>query len=51
MHIKYQSLFCLKNDDNKEYLAMSSAAVVRLKGFKVKNSCLLMFLLPNVLSE
>ena len=36
MDIKY-NLFCLKNDDNEEYLAMSSAAVVvgilRLKCF------------------
>ena len=33
MDIKYQNLFCLKNNDNKEYLAMLSSAVVRLKGY------------------
>ena len=59
MDIKYQNLFCLKNyDDNKEYLAMSSAPVMvgilRLKCFLLffffVFVFVLLFLLPTMLS-
>ena len=48
MDIKYQNLFCLKNNDNKEYLAMSSAAVVRLK-YCVLILLIFFFLSPSLL--